>query len=121
MALQDDLRAQLIKQFAADVVEVTEAPDKVYYACPTCKRPVSRGNDKCTSCGQALNWSSISKEEYARVGMKMATLSFEVPGDFAKSDCRKCPLSYITKREGQNMYDCPLNMRNKCPLEFKEA
>ena len=36
MALQDDLRAQLIKQFAADVVEITEESGNVYYGCPTC-------------------------------------------------------------------------------------
>ena len=41
MALQDDIRAQLIKQFAADVVEITEESGNVYYGCPTCKRPVS--------------------------------------------------------------------------------
>ena len=48
-------------------------------------------------------------------------LTFEVPGDFARADCRKCPLSYITKKDGENQYDCPLNMRNKCPLEFSEV
>ena len=118
MALQDELRAQLIKQFAADVVEITEENGNVYYGCPTCRRPVSRHNVTCVSCGQTIKWDNISKEEYKRVGHKMATLSFEVPGDFAKSDCRKCPLSYITKKDGENQYDCPLNMRNKCPLEF---
>ena len=82
MALQDDLRAQLIKQFAADVVEITEESGNVYYGCPTCKRPVSRNNGVCSSCGQNLNWDNISKEEYKKVGMKTATLSFEVPGDF---------------------------------------
>ncbi len=120
MALQDDLRAQLIKQFAADVVEITEESGNVYYGCPTCKRPVSRNNATCVSCGQTLNWEHISKEEYKKVGSKMATLSFEVPGDFVRSDCRKCPLSYITKKDGENQYDCPLNMRNKCPLKFTE-
>ena len=119
MALQDDLRAQLIKQFAADVVEVTEENGRQYYACPTCKRPVSRGNGKCVSCDQVLNWDNISKEERVSVGVKKATLTFEVSGDFAKADCRKCPLSYITKKDGENVYDCPLNMRNKCPLEIQ--
>lgn len=120
MALQDELRASLIKQFAADVVEITEENDNVYYGCPTCRRPVSRHNVTCVSCGQTLKWDHITKEEYKKSGAKKATLSFEVPGDFAKSDCRKCPLSYITKKDGESQYDCPLNMRNKCPLEFSE-
>ena len=45
-------------------------------------------------------------------------LMFEVPGDFVKGDCRKCPLSYISRRDGESVYDCPLNMRKDCPLKF---
>lgn len=115
--MKDDLRAELIKQFAADVVEITDEEGNVYYGCPTCKRPISRNSEKCTSCGQKLKWDNISKEEYKKVGVKKAVLTLEVPGDFVKSDCRKCPLSYISRKDGENIYDCPLNMRNKCPLE----
>lgn len=118
MAMQDELREQLIKQFSADVVEAVDPNGKMYYACPTCRRAVARSRDKCVSCNQSLNWENISKKELAQKGVKKATLTFEVPGDFAKADCRKCPLSYITKKDGENVYDCPLNMRNKCPLEI---
>lgn len=38
MALQDELRAQLIKQFAADVLIVTDKDGMESYVCPTCKK-----------------------------------------------------------------------------------
>lgn len=113
--MQDDLRAELIKQFPSDVVELTEASGKTYYACPTCKRAVSLGTEKCTGCGQALSWDNIRKEEMEK-GVKKATLEFEVPADFAKGDCRKCPLSYIGKENHENVYECPLKMRANCKL-----
>ncbi len=119
MALQDELREQLIKQFPADVVILTEDTGKEYYACPTCKRHVTFNGDKCSSCDQKLKWDSVKKVIAEQVGVKTATISFEVPGDFVKSDCRKCPLSYITKRDGESMYECPLGMRNNCPLEIR--
>lgn len=118
MALQDNLRAELIKQFPAEAVEITDLTGNTYYACPTCKRPVALSKDKCQACDQVLTWDSIRKEEMKRAGAKTATLSFEVPGDFSKSDCRKCPLSYITKTDKENVYECPLNMRTSCPLEI---
>ena len=120
MALENDLRANLIKQFPAEVFKVTDQNGREYFACPTCKRPVAMSKDKCTSCEQMLSWSNIREEDRKLVGMKKATLSFEVPGDFAKSDCRKCPLSYIAKTDGDNMYECPLGLRNNCPLEFSQ-
>ena len=116
--MQNDLRAELIKQFPAEVVEVTEQSGKVYYACPTCKRAVTRGETKCSSCNQALSWDSIRQEEEARAGSKTATLTFEVAGDFVKGDCRKCPLSYIAKTNAENVYECPLKMRANCKLEI---
>lgn len=119
MSLQDELRMQLIKQFAADVVENVSQDGSVYYACPSCRRPVAKSKDRCGSCEQMLNWDNIVRVEQERSGSKTATLSFEVSGDFVKEDCRKCPLSYITKREGENVYECPLNMRGKCPLEIR--
>lgn len=75
--MQDNLRAELIKQFPSEVVELTEPTGKVYYACPTCKRAVAMGNDKCAGCGQVLAWDNIRKEEMAN-GAKKATLEFEV-------------------------------------------
>ena len=119
MALKDDLRSELIKQFAAEVVQVTDEDGNQYYACPTCKHHVAMSNDKCNSCNQTLNWQSIRQEIYKKSGAKKAVLSFEVPGDFVKSDCRKCPISYIAKKGKETIYECPLNMRNSCKLEIK--
>lgn len=119
MALQEDLRAQIIKQFAADVVLITERDGNEYFACPTCKHQIMNNAQKCTSCEQNLKWDNIRHEEYKKAGMKTAVLKFDVPGDFVKSDCRRCPLSFIAKREGSNIYDCPLGMRNNCPLEVE--
>ncbi len=34
-------------------------------------------------------------------GEKTATLSFKVSGDLVKSDCRKCPISYIGRCNGE--------------------
>lgn len=116
--MQDNLREELIKQFPAEVVEITDRSGKSYYACPTCKRAVSRGEKKCSGCNQVLSWDSIRQEEIAVVGEKTATLKFEVPGDFAKGDCRKCPLSYIAKINSENVYECPLKMRANCKLEI---
>ena len=118
MALQDDLRAQLIKQFSAEVVELTEQTGRKYYACPTCKRAVAKSDEKCPGCTQALSWNNIRVIEVGPKGPKNATLSFEVPSDFTKGDCRKCPLSYITKTNADNVYECPLNRRTNCPLSI---
>lgn len=116
--MQDNLRAELIKQFPAEVVEMTEQSGNKYYACPTCKRAITRGETKCTNCSQVLSWDSIRQEEQVRVGSKTATLTFEVAGDFVKGDCRKCPLSYIAKLNTENVYECPLKMRANCKLEI---
>lgn len=118
MSLQEDLRAQLIKQFAAEVIEITEGLDKKYYACPTCKRPVAKSDTQCLGCMQALSWEHIRHEEAGPTGPRMATLRLEVPAEFAKGDCRKCPLSYIAKNGHENVYECPLNNRTQCPLEL---
>lgn len=118
--MQDNLRAELIKQFPAEVVEVTETNGKQYYACPTCKRAVTRGETKCAGCSQILSWDNIRHEEQKTVGMKTATLSFEIPGDFVRGDCRKCPLSYIAKINMENVYECPLKMRANCKLNISE-
>ena len=54
--MQDDIREQLIKQFPSDVVEILDQSGKPYYGCPTCKRAVTVGTDKCPGCGQVLAW-----------------------------------------------------------------
>ena len=48
--MQDDIREQLIKQFPSDVVEILDQSGKPYYGCPTCKRAVTVGTDKCPGC-----------------------------------------------------------------------
>lgn len=118
--MHEDLRAELIKQFAAEVMEITEQNGKKYYACPTCKRAISRGDNKCSGCGQVLSWVNIRQHEEKLVGTKTATLTFEVSGDFIKGNCRKCPLSYITRSNNENIYECPLKMRAACGLTVSE-
>lgn len=113
--MQDDLRAQLIRQFPAEVVEAADPAGNAYYVCPTCKRAISKGTDKCSGCAQVLSWEHIHKEETAN-GVKKATLEFEVSSDFSKGDCRKCPLSYIGREQNENVYECPLKMRANCKL-----
>lgn len=119
MAIEDSLRAQLIKQFPADVMVLTDDFNKEYYACPTCKRVVAISNMKCMACDQALKWENVRHQEMEVIGKKVATLTFEVPADFIKSYCRKCPISYIVKQDKENIYECPLGMRNNCPLDIK--
>ena len=48
--MQDDLRAELIKQFPSEVIETKDMTGKEYYACPTCKRAVATGTEKCQGC-----------------------------------------------------------------------
>ena len=119
MGLQDDLRAQLIKQFPAEVIELAEQNGTRYYACPTCKRPVAKVDKICPGCGQALGWNNIHTSETGPMGPRYAVIKFEVPGDFSKGDCRKCPLSYIAKTASDNVYECPLNNRTHCPLKIE--
>ena len=83
---------------------------KEYYACPTCKRAVATGTEKCQGCGQKLSWDNIRHENEAK-GSKKAKIEFDVPADFALEDCRKCPLSYIGRNGDENVYECPLQMR----------
>lgn len=116
--MQEDLRASLIKQFPSEVIEITESNGKSYYACPACNRVISRNEAKCMSCNQILSWTNIQQQEKTTSGTKMATLSFEVPGDFAIGNCRKCPLSYIARVNSENVYECPLKMRTACGLKI---
>ena len=68
MALQDNLRAQLIKQFPADVITLVSNMGEEYYACPTCKRHLAVNNEKCPSCDQVLKWDNIRKKEMEHMG-----------------------------------------------------
>lgn len=120
MGLQDDLRAQLIKQFPAEVIELAEQTGQRYYACPSCKRPVAKSDKACPGCQQALGWDKIRASEAGPLGPRYAVIKFEIPGDFAKGDCRKCPLSYITKSASGNVYECPLNLRTNCPIQVEK-
>lgn len=118
MALQGDLRAQLIKQFSAEVFEITDKDGEKYYACPTCKRAVAKSDTHCPGCAQTLSWQNIRVEEAGPTGPRTAILKLEVPADFSKGHCRKCPLSYIAKTSTEVIYECPLNNRMSCPLEI---
>ncbi len=115
--LQEDLRAELIKQFPSEAIEEVDSAGKVYFACPTCKRALVLNQDKCSGCGQTLGWNNVQKKARA-AGIKTARVEFEVPLDFTNGDCRKCPLSYIAKVGESNAYECPLKMRAHCNLEF---
>lgn len=112
-----DLRAELIRQFPAEVVEVSDGRDGAYYSCPTCGRAVSLGMDKC-SCTQVLSWKNIQQKEAARGNGRKAVLEFEVAADFTNGNCRKCPISYIGKNGTENVYECPLKMRGACSLKL---
>lgn len=114
--LNEDIRAQLIRQFPADVVVTRGDLSEVYYTCPLCGRSVAQGMEKCTACDQILNWSRV-KEEEAEKGMKIARLEFEVPSDFTPGDCRRCPVSFIGKSGDSRVYECPLNARGTCRLK----
>lgn len=113
----DDIRAQLIRQFPAEVVETKGTMNEMYYSCPTCGRMVSMGMDKCAGCTQILSWKNINQKESAN-GLRKAILEFEVSADFTKGDCRKCPISYIGKNGSDSVYECPLKMRGSCKLKI---
>lgn len=115
--MQNDLRAELIKQLPSEVIETTDKDGNPFYCCPVCKKAIVVDQEKCTSCGQALSWQSIRKENQKR-GIKKACLEFDVPSDFSLGDCRKCPLSYIGKRGDDNVYECPLQNRGACKLKI---
>lgn len=117
--MQEDLRAELIKQFPSEVIEITEQ-NKSYYVCPACGRVIARSDAKCSGCNQVLSWENIRQYEEKKVGIKTATLTFEVAGDFTPGNCRKCPLSYIAKVNSENVYECPLKMRLSCGLQISE-
>lgn len=115
--MTQDLRQQLIRQFPAEVIETRGEMNDTYYSCPSCGRPVSMGMENCGGCDQILSWKNINEADAAK-GMKTAVLRFEVPVDFTKGNCRKCPISYIGKSSGDSVYECPLKMRGSCKLDI---
>ena len=117
--MKDDLRAQLIKQFASEVIETLDTAGREYYACPTCRRAVTQGQEQCSSCKQVLSWKNIRKEIIEKVGIKKGYVEFELPGDFSAGDCRKCPLSYIGRSGDENVYECPMRWRTACKMVIK--
>lgn len=116
MGMQEDLRAQLIKQLPSEVVENADTTGALYYACPTCKRPVALGQNNCVSCNQVLSWDNVRKDA-ERSGQKRGRIEFDLPLDFTLGNCRKCPLSYIGRSGDENVYECPLGSRNVCKIE----
>ena len=117
--MKDDIRAQLIKQFPSEVIETTNQMGESYYACPACRRAVAVGQEKCGSCTQVLSWDNIRKEMVEKKGIKKGIIEFEIPADFSKGDCRKCPLSYIARSGDENVYECPLNWRSACKMKIQ--
>ena len=114
----NDLRAELLRQFPVEVIEISGGPEDSYYACPTCRRAVALGTDKCV-CNQVLSWKNIQQAEESKGGMRKAVIEFEVASDFTNGDCRKCPISYIGKSGTENVYECPLKMRTDCQIKLR--
>ena len=117
MGMQEDLREQLIKQLPSEVVENVDATGVLYYACPTCRRPVAMRNSKCDICGQNLSWENVLKEAELR-GLKRGCIEFDLPVDFTLGNCRKCPLSYIGRSGEDSVYECPLGSRSSCKIRY---
>ncbi len=115
--MKDNERAEIIKQFPAEVVEVVEKSGKTHYACPTCDRAIAAVDTKCPSCGQVFSWDSIRKV-HEDLGPQIATLTFEVLGDFKAGECQRCPLSFIGKQNNDIAYECSLKMRGNCKLKI---
>ena len=113
----DDIKAQLIRQFPAEVVEQRGSMNQMYYSCPTCGRTVSMGMDKCMGCSQILSWKNISQKESPN-GNRKAVLEFEVLEGFTVGDCRRRPISYIASNGAESSYECPLKMRGSCKIQL---
>ncbi len=116
--MQDDIRSQLIKQFPSEVVESTDNTGATIYVCPTCRRAITVGQPKCGGCEQVLSWDGVRRENMKK-GIVIGTVEFELPIDFTPGDCRKCPLSYIGKSAGENVYECPMNWRGGCKMKIR--
>ncbi len=116
---KEEVKVQLIRKFPVEVVETEGSMSAIYYSCPTCGRSVSKGMDKCAGCDQILSWKNIGRKE-TKNGIKKAIARFEVPMEFEAGDCRKCPISYLSKDGMVEIYECPLRMRGSCGLELAE-
>ncbi|EOS48765.1 hypothetical protein V1226_03400 [Lachnospiraceae bacterium JLR.KK009] len=113
----DDIKAQLIRQFPAEVLEQKGSMNQMYYSCPTCGRMVSLGMDKCAGCSQILSWKNINQKSSPN-GKRKAVLEFEVMEEFNVGDCRRCPISYINPHGSESTYECPLKMRGSCKIQI---
>jgi len=113
----DDIKAQLIRQFPAEVLEQKGSMNQMYYSCPTCGRMVSLGMDKCAGCSQILSWKNINQKSSPN-GKRKAVLEFEVIEEFNVVDCRRCPISYINPHGSESTYECPLKMRGSCKIQI---
>ena len=113
----DDIKAQLIRQFPAEVLEQKGSMNQMYYSCPTCGRMVSLGMDKCAGCSQILSWKNINQKSSPN-GKRKAVLEFEVTEEFNVGDCRRCPISYINPHGYESTYECPLKMRGSCKIQI---
>ena len=113
----DDIKAQLIRQFPAEVLEQKGSMNQMYYSCPTCGRMVSLGMDKCAGCSQILSWKNINQKSSPN-GKRKAVLEFEVMEEFNVGDCRRCPISYINPHGCESTYECPLKMRGSCKIQI---
>ena len=113
----DDIKAQLIRQFPAEILEQKGSMNQMYYSCPTCGRMVSLGMDKCAGCSQILSWKNINQKSSPN-GKRKAVLEFEVMEEFNVGDCRRCPISYINPHGSESTYECPLKMRGSCKIQI---
>ena len=113
----DDIKAQLIRQFPAEVLEQKGSMNQMYYSCPTCGRMVSLGMDKCAGCSQILSWKNINQKSSPN-GKRKAVLEFEVMEEFNVGDCRRCPISYINPHGSESTYECPLKLRGSCKIQI---
>lgn len=115
--MDNDIKSELLKQFPVEAIEIQDQTGNIIYACPKCRRAVALSADKCNMCNQKLSWNNILMKSNAANGT-VARVEFDVPKDFTRGDCRKCPLSYIAKKDGAAIYACPLNMKTNCKLEI---
>ena len=113
----DDIKAQLIRQFPAEVLEQKGSMNQMYYSCPTCGRMVSLGMDKCAGCSQILSWKNINQKSSPN-GKRKAVLEFEVMEEFNVGDCRRCPISYINPHGSESTYECPLKLPGSCKIQI---
>lgn len=111
-------REDIVKQFPVAVVATAEG-----YTCPSCSRLVNHGSEKCTLCGQTLSWTNIQEKAEDHAGKKnIGVIKVNLPADFAVGNCRKCPISYISKIDKGNVYTCPIagNHQENCPIVIEE-